>query len=241
MKISLLSYEFVNNDVRHNIRVIINAIKEASDKKIDMIIFGESFLQGFDSLSWNYDKDQDKAVFLSSYELRCIRSIASRFQVACAFGYFENFKGRIFSSYLVVDKNGNVLSNYRRRSIGWKEYKICDEHYGEGNCFDVFELEGKRFVSALCGDLWDDDLLDEISKLDVDVILWPVYVNFSEEKWIQEKEAYLNRIKHLKPYVLLVNSYTQIPLSIGGSFVYKDGKILLEGKRGQSDNITLEL
>ena len=29
MKISLLSYEFVNNDVRHNIRVIINAVKEA--------------------------------------------------------------------------------------------------------------------------------------------------------------------------------------------------------------------
>lgn len=241
MRISLLSYEFVNNDVRKNIGVIINALEKASHENVDMIMFGESFIQGFDSLGWNYDKDQDDAIFLSSYEIRCIRSIANRYQVGCAFGYFERFKEHIYSSYLVIGKNGNILSNYRRRSIGWKVKELCDEHYSEGDSFDVFEFEGKRFVSALCGDLWDDGLLDEMSKIDADVILWPIYVNFSKEQWIKEKEEYLNRVKELKPYVLLVNSHTRNPESLGGSFVYKDGKILMEGKRGQTDKITIEL
>lgn len=241
MKISLLSYEFVNNDVRKNIGVMIDALEKASKEQVDLIVFGEGFIQGFDALRWNFDNDQNDAIFLSSYEIRCIRSIAHRFHVACAFGYFERFDQHIFSSYLFIGKDGKIISNYRRRSVGWKEVSLCDEHYREGSAFHCFEYEGLRFVCALCGDLWDDELLNEISHIDCDVILWPTYVNFTAEQWEHECIAYQNRVKDVKPYVLMVNSYTRIPKALGGSFVFKNGEILAEGKRGQVDKITYEI
>ena len=241
MKISLLSYEFINNCIRTNSATMIHALQKANEERVDLIVFGESFIQGFDSLQWNFEKDQNIAFFLSSYEIRCIRAMCRRYHVACAFGYFERNEQNIFSSYLFIGKDGGIISNYRRRSLGWKEISLCDEHYDEGTAFEVFEYEGLRFTCALCGDLWDDKLLDEMKRLEADVILWPVYVNFTAEQWEMEREAYQKRAAVLKPYVLLVNSYTKEPLSMGGSFVHKDGHILMEGKRGIPDKITIEI
>lgn len=241
MKISLLSYEFINNNVKKNLGTIIDALQKANEEKVDLVVFGECFLQGFDSLQWDYENDQNIAFFLSSYEIRCIRTICRRCHVACAFGYFERCEKYIFSSYLFVGKDGDIVSNYQRRSVGWKEVNLCDEHYREGNAFEIFQYDGLRFACALCGDLWHDELLEQMSRLEVDVILWPIYVNFTAEQWKSEKEEYRKRVACLKPYVLLVNSYTKNPLSEGGSFVYKDGHILMEGNRGMPDKITVEI
>lgn len=56
MKIALAAVGFKNNNLAYNKEKIIELIKIYS-KSADMILFGESFLQGFDCLVWNYEKD----------------------------------------------------------------------------------------------------------------------------------------------------------------------------------------
>ena len=65
MKIGLASYRCENGNVQFNIRQIERAMKEAQGKA-DLLCFGEAFLQGFDSLCWNYEKDRYTAVEQSS-------------------------------------------------------------------------------------------------------------------------------------------------------------------------------
>ena len=61
MKIGLVSYEFKNGEIEYNIKKIEKAIISANGKA-DLLCFGETFLQGFDSLSWNYETDKDVAI-----------------------------------------------------------------------------------------------------------------------------------------------------------------------------------
>lgn len=54
----LASYEFRNNDVTFNTAHMERAMK-AAQGKVGLLCFGETFLQGFDALSWEYENDAE--------------------------------------------------------------------------------------------------------------------------------------------------------------------------------------
>ena len=68
MRIGLAPYRFINSNVEYNICQVEKALKEASSK-VDMLLFGETFLQGFDALTWEYNKDALIAVSQHSLEM----------------------------------------------------------------------------------------------------------------------------------------------------------------------------
>lgn len=49
MILGLATYKFINNDIEFNISQIEKAIK--SSENIDILCFGEAFLQGFDAFN----------------------------------------------------------------------------------------------------------------------------------------------------------------------------------------------
>lgn len=67
-----------------------------------------------------------------------------------------------------------------RLSRGWKEFRITDEHYCEGDVAQPFLYRGRRCLIALCGDLWD---LPERFDCGEEILFWPVYVNFKQADW----------------------------------------------------------
>ena len=65
MRIGLVSYRCKNRDISFNMSQIEQALK-CSEGKVDLLCFGETFLQGFDALCWDYDIDKSIALELSS-------------------------------------------------------------------------------------------------------------------------------------------------------------------------------
>lgn len=55
MNIGLASYRCENKNMEFNISQIERAMREAQGK-VDLLCFGEAFLQGFDSLCWQRGK-----------------------------------------------------------------------------------------------------------------------------------------------------------------------------------------
>ena len=86
---------------------------------MDLLVFGESFLQGFNGLTWDYEKDKDIAISIDNHKIRSLRSLSSEKNIAISFGFFERFENNIYSSNLIIDKNGKVLDIYRRVSKTW--------------------------------------------------------------------------------------------------------------------------
>lgn len=67
MKIALAAVGFYERDIEHNRNKIIKCLKENSGK-VDLILFGETFLQGFEALGWKYETDQHVALSVSDKE-----------------------------------------------------------------------------------------------------------------------------------------------------------------------------
>ncbi len=61
MKIGLVSDIFRNNDIDFNCQQINKRLAEAKDRNIDLLCFGESFLHGFDGLTWQHGEDLKRA------------------------------------------------------------------------------------------------------------------------------------------------------------------------------------
>lgn len=237
MKIGLVSYEFNNGEIEYNIKKIEKAIISANGKA-DLLCFGETFLQGFDSLSWNYEIDKNIAITKESITMQKLKKLSEKYKIDLGIGYIEREKENIYSSFVVIEK-GKIIQNYRRITKNWKEYSITDEHYCEGKISASFIYKNREFKIALCGDMW---ICPEKFKTN-GILLWPVYCNFTKEEWENtEQSDYAKQSKLASDNVLLVNSITkEEPISVGGAYYFKNGKIEKSLELDKEDILFVEI
>ena len=99
MKIALAAVGFYERDIEHNRNKIIKCLKENSGK-VDLILFGETFLQGFEALGWKYETDQHMALSVSDSNIQTIQKAAEENALAVSFGFLEKAGNKIYSSQL---------------------------------------------------------------------------------------------------------------------------------------------
>lgn len=143
MKIALAAVGFYERDIEYNRNKILKCLKENSGKA-ELILFGETFLQGFEVLDWKYETDQHMALSVSDSNIQMIRKAAEENALAVSFGFLEKAEDKIYSSQLTIGADGNILNLFRRVSKGWRE-SFADEHYAEG---DMFTKADKRRTSG---------------------------------------------------------------------------------------------
>lgn len=219
MKIGLASYEFRNNDLVFNLSQMEKAM-ELAQGRVDLLCFGETFLQGFDALSWDFEKDKEIAVTVGSDLMEQLCGMTVKYQVDLLFGYIERSGDYLYSSCAVLE-HGVLTHNYRRITKGWKEYSITDGHYREGADTAGFLYRSQPVKIALCGDLWE---FPEQFKTD-GLLIWPVYVNFELEDWPRREAEYAEQACLAARRTLMVNSISHDPASHGGAFYFVDGRI----------------
>ena len=224
MKIALASARFINNDMEFNLAQIKRCMGEAKTRGADLVCFGETFLQGFDALTWDYDRDKDVALSVDSRVFRQLRALTERVGIDLLFGFVEREGESLYSSCALLC-GGELVHLYRRISQGWKEYWKTDSHYREGEAVSLFSYRGKQCLIALCGDLWE---FPERFRLGEDLLFWPVYVSFTPEEW---RERYISEYARQAALacgdVLLVNSLAASPdgAAFGGCFRFLDGTV----------------
>lgn len=219
MRIGLVSYRCENRNTEFNLSQIELAMKR-SEGKADLLCFGEAFLQGFDSLCWDYETDRTVAIERSSEIMARLKSWTVRYGVSLATGYIEKDGEKLYSSCVVISE-GRIVHNYRRVSKGWKEYTITDGHYCEGNETGPFRLYGKDIMLVLCGDLWDQPERFRTEHL----LIWPVYVSITVDEWNSGMLAeYAAQAYSAANDVLMINPIDRDPENHGGSFYFHNGE-----------------
>ena len=242
MRLGLIAERFIDKDLDFNFAQMTHWLRKSKGEVYDLICFGESFAQGFDGLSWNYEEDLKIALHKDDQRICRLAQTAREFQTGIAFGYIERDGQNLFSSYLVLSAEGEQLCNFRRLSPGWKEANANPATYLEGNTYDTFQLRDKTFGIAICGDLWHDDLLENFQKQKSDLLLWPLYINYKAKEWEeQEKAAYAERAGMLKRPVLMINSLSAPPnQAFGGAYLFDEGKIKAKLTMGESGILTID-
>lgn len=245
MRIALASNPVRTGDVPHNIASIIQVMEQCSGKA-ELVVFGESVLHGFDALTWSYENDRGRAVAQNAPQIMQLCEVARRNCIAASFGYIEKAGDALFSSQIVIDAAGAVIHNFRRVSVGWKEFTKTDAHYREGDRFEKFRYGGKTLAIGLCGDLWTEGRPEEMKALNADVVLWPVWCDYDAEAWNKSiKYEYAEQAALCGDCVLLVNPFCADPgvtdAAAGGAACFKNGSIVAELPSGQSGYLTVEV
>ncbi len=245
MKIALASAAVKNRDIAFNIRAMIDAM-EAACGEADLILFGESVLQGFDSLCWDYEIDKNMAVALTDAPIQRMCEAAKQCEIAVSFGFIERIDDILYSSQIFIGSDGEIETVFHRVSIGWKEFSKTDDHYREGNNFEKFRYSGKSFAIGLCGDLWTDGRPEEMKALNADVVLWPVWCDYNADEWNNSiKYEYAEQAGLCGGCVLLVNPYcadaAENDAAAGGAACFKNGSVIVDVPAGDSGILFVEV
>lgn len=245
MKIVLASSPVVTGDIGHNISAILQTLVQCSGEA-DMVLFGESVLQGFDCLTWDYETDRNMAVSQDALPIMQIREAAKQNRIAVSFGYIERAGDSLYSSQIVMDDEGAIIHNFHRVSVGWKEFRHTDDHYREGANFEAFSFGGKKFAIGLCGDLWTEGRPEEMKALNPDIVLWPVWCDYNAAEWNDRiKFEYAEQASLCGDRVLLVNPFCADPegsdAAAGGAAYFQNGSIMKEAPSGKSGILIVEI
>ena len=237
MKIALASTRIVNRDIKYNLSQMEYYMIEANKQGADLVCFGETFLQGFDSLTWRFENDINMAISTQSDVFEKICNMSTKHGMDVLFGFIEIDGDSLYSSCALIS-DGKLHYNYRRISKGWKEYTKTDEHYKEGDIVEVFHYKGKKCVIGLCGDLWD---YPERFYLGEDILLWPVYVSWTVEQWENgTKSEYAQQAGKCCPNTLYINSMCESD-AWGGAAFFQKGTVKKELPIGNVGLLVVEV
>jgi len=245
MKIALASAPVKNRNIEFNVQAMIDTMKKASEQA-EVILFGESVLQGFDSLCWDYETDKYMAAALTDAPIQRMREAAKQYGIAVSFGFIERADGILHSSQIFIGSDGEIVTVFRRVSVGWKEYDKTDDHYREGRHFEKFCYGGKSFAIGLCGDLWTDGRPEEMKAFNADIVLWPVWCDYNADEWNNSvKYEYAEQAALCGVCVLLVNPYCadagETDAAAGGVACFKNGSIAADLPSGCSETLIVEV
>ena len=86
MNIGLASVAVVTRDTQRNVAALVAAMKLYKGK-CDFLVFGETALQGFDSLTWDYQIARSTAVVQASLTICKMQKAARCLGMGVSFGY----------------------------------------------------------------------------------------------------------------------------------------------------------
>lgn len=244
MKCALAAVGFLNGDIDYNKAVLAGTLEKCAGRA-DIVLFGEAFLQGFDSLDFTAAHDTAVAVSREARLIHELCRMAKEYAVAVSFGFLEQDCGTFFSSQMTIDQTGRILDLYRRVSPGWKKPSAGKE-YREGSGFHTFDFLGKRVAVGLCGDLWYEENIARLNDLKPDLVWWPVYTDYSASEWNQTaKHEYAKQAGTLNAPVLYVNSVCLDRPAVreaarGGAALLENGSIKAELPAGREGLLIVE-
>lgn len=245
MKIALASARVRNNDVPFNLAQMRKYMLQAKAQNADLICFGESFLQGFDAFSWEYEKDRAIALSVEDDLFRQLIHESAELGIDLLFGFLERDDQTLYSSCALLG-NGRIIRLYRRVSVGWKESTRTDDHYREGDTVEAFDYRGKKCLIALCGDLWD--VTAPRFQQNQELTFWPLYISFSEDEWYgaeNERQQYADKAEELGGNVLMINSMddpaTSESPALGGCYWFVSGTVKAELPLGSEGMLVVEV
>ena len=243
MKITLAAALSVNGNLSQNLNKIEAVLRAHPDQ--DFVLFGEAFLQGFNSLTFDPDHDQQWAVDHSDAPISWLRDLARTVHSGIGVGYFRFHQGKWTSNYLIISNQGDILLDYARMSPGWKIRDADPQLYTEGTQSGIFHYHGKQIGVLLCGDGWTDEVVSAMVSRQPDLVFWPVYVCFPLAEWKQEQaEAYALQAGSFAKRVVLVNNLDAPGVeepALGGAFDIQNGQIQASLPWTEEGCLTLEI
>lgn len=224
-----LAVNLVTPNAAANLSVILDRIADATGQGADLVLFPEAALTGL------INADNPKQDLLLGQEIpgevtRQLSVQCQDYHIWLAIGLLEREVNSLYDSAVLIGSDGDIKLKHRRISKGWHgpqaEAAVC----GHRNEISTFQTPFGSLVFLLCGDLFDDEILERVRQNHPDWLLFPFARNFpdytiDQVRWDQqEMPEYVHRVGMVGVATLMAN-YLAVPEledgSYGGAWVVK--------------------
>jgi predicted amidohydrolase len=195
----------LSESIVKNQELIISFINEAAHNHSDLVIFPECAVTGLID-NGEFGHDRIIACSIGDAFYNRLRSAAMSLHIRVVIGILEQSQGKLYDSVLFFNKDGSLSGVYRRISK-WN----WNPEYCVGTEIPVIDSDIGRFAFLLCGDLFYQNVVDELKKLNFDYLLYPVAVSFDgepeqpQELWKVEICEYRRRIIDIGKMTFMTN------------------------------------
>ena len=143
-----------------------SAMARAAAADAKMLVTPELYFSGYGSA----DAVRAAAQVQGSPSLRAAGQLAARHGVGLVVGYPEKSGGVLYNSAAVFDRDGHLISNYRKFALPNDFERDC---FTPGTGPEVFEFEGVRCSVLICYDIEFPELARRAAVLGTELLLVP--------------------------------------------------------------------
>ena len=249
MKVALLINE-VTSDIDGNLASIITLVNQACDAGAKLVLLPETALTG---LVNNDDPRHDLPLSqtIPGAYTQCLGEVCIKRNIWLATGLLERDGNRLYDAAVLLDPTGAVHLKYRRIQPQWHG-RLADPHvYCQGSDLPVADTPWGRTAIIICGDLFDDAVVERVNTAGVQLLILPFARCFSDGtpnqmRWDQdEMPVYCERIARTGSTTLMAN-YLALPELMGGAFggafvVKGDGTVITRYSLGSTGMLLVDL
>lgn len=234
----------IDRSVEKNLNNIINYIYKAADEKADLVIFSETALTGLINDD-NPEHDINLGIKIPGDKVDVLCRAAEKRNINIAIGVFESDNENLYDTAIFINRKGEMGLKYRRMTSGWHDSKIQDTIYKEGTEIETYEADIGNVCFLICGDLFNDELVNKVKGVNVDYLIFPFARSFydgtySQAKWENEElEDYMSQIKKANTITLGTNYIDE--KYFGGAFIISgDGQVIASLDLGKEGMLIME-
>lgn len=231
----IAAYQFdVTGDIKNNLSIIKNAVKEAKDEGADLIVFCECALTGYIKRDVDDPKELDRDCIDKSINEIGQMSVNNNISIITGSIAFDT---NCYNRAYLFTPNGKVDWYDKRALYGWDE-----ENFTCGDKKGIFYLDGLKIGLRICFEVRFPEYFRElyVENTDLDIVL------FYDVSDTDDTERYELMMSHLKTRavenvtpVLSVNSirpYQTAPTC----FIDRSGKVICECKRNETQMLFID-
>jgi 5-aminopentanamidase len=166
MKILLFQATPVFGNPNANLQTIENTCQIAGDLGVDIAIFPELFVSGY-NLGARLHELAERA---DGPNVSRLCNIAKSSGVAIIAGYPERRDGKFFNSAIAISNRGDILGQHNKVFLfGDDEKKL----FSPGNGFPVFEIAGRKCGLSICYDIEFPEVTRDMKRRGAEIIFVP--------------------------------------------------------------------
>ncbi len=241
----------VSPDVAANLNMMVRMAQTAADAGADVVLFPEAALTGLINDD-NPAHDLSLGQSVPGPAIEVLSAVAQARSLWIAVGLLERDGARLYDTAVLLSPTGEVALKYRRITPGWHGQHADPAVYGHGTAVSAVQTPWGKVAFLLCGDLFDDALVQHVRALDLDFLLVPFARSFDDgmcdqARWEREEmDAYAARVRMAGVTTLLVNYLDAGDLiddhSFGGAWLISEvGEVLAQYPLGHAGLLLVEL
>jgi len=224
-------------DREANLASILAMASEAADKGVDLVVFPEAALTGLIN-NEHPARDLPLGEPIPGPATEKLSAFTRARGVWLAIGMLERDGERLYDSAVLLSPDGAIALKYRRIQPQWHGRNADPFVYCQGTELPKADTPLGSFVFLICGDLFDDAIVQRARDLRPDWLLFPFARCFSDgshnqERWDREEAPqYAQRVRRVGCTAFMTSYLSgeglhENGLSFGGAMVVSgDGTIV---------------